>query len=245
MGNVALITGAAKRLGAATASLFHQQGWNVVIHYQSSAEAAEQLVENFNQQRANSAIALPADMNQQTDIQRLAEQAANQWQRLDVLVNNASQFYPTPIADATENDWQALMNSNLRGPFELIQAVLPHLQQSKCASIVNMIDIYAAASLAEHPIYCSAKAGLAALTRNLAQDLGPTVRVNGVAPGAILWPSSGQDNAGSIIAATPLKRCGTPDEIAQAVYWLAAEASFITGHILPVDGGRSIVMAGN
>lgn len=137
------------------------------------------------------------------------------------------------------------MSSNLKAPFLLIQACAPLLTQSASAGIVNMIDIYAERTLAEHPIYCAAKAGLAALTRNLARDLGPTIRVNGVAPGAILWPEGGQANADSIVAATPLKRCGTPEEIAEAVYWLATQASFITGHILPVDGGRSLTIAGN
>lgn len=245
MGNVVLITGAARRLGAATAEYFHQRGFRVLVHYQHSETDAEALVARLNQRRANSAHALQANLLNNKETEALAQAASNHWGQLDVLINNASQFYPTPMGQATEQHWHALMGSNLKAPLLLAQALLPVLRKSPCASIVNMVDLYASHTLPEHTIYCAAKAGLAALTRNLARDLGPHVRVNGVAPGAILWPSAGQDNADSIVAATPLKRCGTAEEIAAAVYWLATEATFITGHILPVDGGRGLVLAGN
>lgn len=245
MGNVVLVTGAARRLGAATVQHFHQQGFRVLVHYQHSAEEAHTLVETLNQQRENSAHAIQANLFETDGIKALAEIAHEHWGRLDMLVNNASQFYPSPIDNAEEEHWQALMGSNLKAPFLLIQALLPALRNSANASIVNMVDLYASHTLPEHSIYCAAKAGLASLTRNLARDLGPHIRVNGVAPGAILWPSGGQANADDIVAATPLKRCGTPQEIAAAVYWLAMEATFITGHILPVDGGRGLVLAGN
>jgi len=242
---IALITGGGKRLGAASATLFHRQGFTVLIHCHSSRQAADSLAEKFNQERAHSAFVYAADITRPQEIRALAAEITAQHRQLDVLVNNASQFYPTPLASATAQEWDELMGSNLQAPFLLIQAFAPLLAQSPVASIVNMIDIYAERTLAEHAIYCSAKAGLAALTRNLARDLGPKIRVNGVAPGAILWPEGGQDNASSIVDATPLRRCGTPEEIAEAVYWLATQANFITGHILPVDGGRSLTIAGN
>lgn len=245
MGNVALITGAARRLGAATAGYFHQRGWRVLVHYQHSKTEADALVARLNQRRANSAHALQANLLSNGAPEALAQAAGNHWGRLDVLVNNASQFYPTPLGQAGEQQWHELMGSNVKAPLLLTQALLPMLRQSPAASIVNMVDLYASHTLPEHTIYCAAKAGLAALTRNLARDLGPHIRVNGVAPGAILWPSGGQENANDIVAATPLKRCGTAEEIAAAVYWLATEATFITGHILPVDGGRGLVLAGN
>src|SRR5699024_10437514 len=179
----------------------------------------------LNQKRTHSAFVYVADLTQPQEIRALATEITAQHGQLDVLINNASQFYPTPLASATVQEWDELMGSNLQAPFLLIQAFAPLLAQSPVASIVNMIDIYAERTFAEHAIYCAAKAGLAALTRNLARDLGPKVRVNGVAPGAILWPEGGQDNANSIVDATPLKRCGTPEEIAEAVHWLATQAS--------------------
>jgi len=243
--HIVLITGGAKRLGAASVKHFHSQGFTVLIHCHSSRQTADALAEQLNQQRAHSAFVYVADLTQPHEIDTLTADISAQHGQLDVLINNASQFYPTPLADASLHEWEELMSSNLKAPFLLIQACAPLLTQSASAGIVNMIDIYAERTLAEHPIYCAAKAGLAALTRNLARDLGPAIRVNGVAPGAILWPEGGQANADSIVAATPLKRCGTPEEIAEAVYWLATQASFITGHILPVDGGRSLTIAGN
>lgn len=240
-----LITGGAKRLGAASARQFHDHGYTVLIHCHGSYPEAEALAENLNQQRPNSAFVFTADLTHEAAITQLVSAIQQQHGQLDVLVNNASQFYPTPLAQTTLAQWDELMDSNLKAPFLLIQAFAPLLAQSAIGSVVNMIDIYAERTLPAHAVYCSAKAGLAALTRNLARDLGPKIRINGVAPGAILWPEGGQENADDILEATPLKRCGTPEEIAQAVYWLAAQASFITGHILPVDGGRNLTIAGN
>src|SRR5699024_1124362 len=245
MGNVVLITGAARRIGAATAEYFHSQGFRVLIHYQNSGGPADALIAKLNKRREDSAHGLQANLLVKEEIKTLAQEAMEHWGQLDVLINNASQFYATPLSKANDEQWQELMGSNLKAPFDLIQALLPALGESEEASIINMIDIYAQHPLQDHPIYCSAKAGLAALTRSLARDLAPDIRVNGIAPGAILWPSSGQENEEDIIAATPLKRRGTPDEIAAAAYWLAVHASFITGHILPVDGGRSLIMAGS
>ncbi len=242
---IALITGAAQRLGAATSTHFHQQGYDIIIHYHRSAEKAEALAQRLNKERSHSARVIKADLTDKESIQTLIEYIHEQAGQLDVLVNNASQFYPTPLSQATPEAWNELMDSNLKAPFLLIQGLVTLLRKSPVASVVNMIDIYAEHTLPEHSIYCAAKAGLQALTRNLAQDLGPHIRVNGVAPGAILWPEGGQANANSIVQATPLKRCGTPEEIAQAVFWLATQATFITGHTLPVDGGRSLTLGGH
>lgn len=244
MAPTVLITGGAKRLGAASARQFHSHGYTVFIHCHGSYQAAEALAKDFNQQRPSSAFVFKADLTDSAAVAQLANEIKQHGQ-LDVLVNNASQFYPTPLAQTTLTQWDELMDSNLKAPFWLIQAFAPLLAQSAIASVINMIDIYAERTLPAHAVYCSAKAGLAALTRNLARDLGPKIRINGIAPGAILWPEGGQKNASDIIAATPLKRCGTPEEIAEAVYWLAVHASFITGHVLPVDGGRNLTMAGN
>ncbi len=242
---VALITGAAHRLGAATARRLHQRGWRVVVHYRSRQQQAEALVDGFNQARPASAIALAADLSQADDIERLARTTIARWGRLDGLVNNASRFYPTPTATATIEDWDALLNTNLRAPFLLTQNCLSALQQSNGA-IVNLIDIYHQRPLANHPLYCASKAGLASLTQAWARDFAPNVRVNGVSPGAILWPDNGEtvdpDYQRGILAKTPLGRTGTPDDIAGAVAFLLCDAPFVTGQILAVDGGRSLSM---
>ncbi|MDC0663711.1 pteridine reductase [Marinobacter sp. SS21] len=242
---VALVTGAAHRLGAATASRLHQRGWRVIIHYRSRPQQAKALVERFNQARPGSAIALAADLSQANDIKQLAQAAIARWGRLDGLVNNASLFYPTPTATASTEDWDAILNTNLRAPFLLVQQCLNALQQSNGA-IVNLLDIYHQRPLANHPLYCASKAGLASLTQAWARDLAPNVRVNGVSPGAILWPDNGEaidpDYQQAILAKTPLCRTGTPDDIAGAVAFLLCDAPFVTGQILAVDGGRSLNM---
>jgi pteridine reductase len=240
---VALITGAARRLGAETARTLHQRGMRVLIHYRNSSSEAEALVAELNAIRAESAHALPADLDSPEQVRILANMAIQHWRRLDLLVNNASSFYPTPLGNSSDEDWTRLINSNLRAPYILTEALAPTLAKYQ-GSIVNIIDVYAEKPLAQHTLYCMAKAGLAMLTRSSARELGPQVRVNGVAPGPILWPEQGQDNQSSIIAATALKRSGTPADVAAMVAFLALEAPYVTGQIVAVDGGRSLGFQG-
>lgn len=242
---VALVTGAAHRLGAKTAQTLHDRGWNLVIHYRSQHQKAEALAGDLNQTRPGSAFTLKADLSNLAEVQQLAEQSVAQWGRLDGLVNNASVFYPNPTEQAMTQDWDSIMNTNLRAPFFLLQACLPALRDS-AGGVVNLIDIYSERPLPEHPLYCASKAGLAALTKSWAKDLAPSVRVNGVSPGAILWPEGeaelDRSNQQAILEKTPLARTGTPEDIAGAIAFLLCDAPFITGQILPVDGGRSLNM---
>lgn len=242
---VALITGAAHRLGAHTAETLHGRGWNVVIHYRSRQEQARQLIDKLNRERADSATSVQADLTNPEDLARLAKTACEHWQRLDGLVNNASVFYPNPTEIATEDDWQGIMGANLKAPFFLLQHCLPALKKSSGA-VVNLIDIYSEKPLKDHPLYCASKAGLAALTRSWAKDLAPDVRVNGVSPGAILWPEGeaeiDADYQKAILDKTPLARTGNPSDIAGAITWLICDAPFVTGQIISVDGGRSLNM---
>jgi pteridine reductase len=242
---VALITGAAHRLGAQIARHLHGRGWNVVIHYRSRQAQAEDLANEMNRQRDSSAIALQADLSDPQAINPLAEQAIAAWGRLDGLVNNASVFYPNPTEKAGNKDWEAVMGTNLRAPFFLGQACLPALREAGGA-IINLIDIYSERPLADHPLYCASKSGLASLTRSWAKDLAPEVRVNGVSPGAILWPEGDaeidKEHQRSILAKTPLARTGQPRDIAGAIAFLLCDAPFVTGQILAVDGGRSLNM---
>jgi len=240
---VALITGSAHRLGACTARHLHQRGWNVLIHHRSRPDQAEELAGELNHMRSDSAHVLQADLTDPAAVENLAQQAIAAWDRLDALINNASVFYPTPTEEAGLDDWDTLMHSNLRGPFLLGRACLGELR-SRQGSIVNMIDIYAERPLADHPLYCASKAGLAALTRSWAKDLAPEIRVNCVSPGAILWPENGEemiaDHQQTILDKTPLHRTGNPDDIAGAITYLVCDAPFVTGQILSVDGGRSL-----
>ena len=242
---VALITGAAHRLGAHTARHLHGRGWNIVIHYRSRQDQAEALKSELNALREHSAVILQADLSEPDSIAPLAEQAIAAWGRLSGLVNNASVFYPNPTEKARNQDWDAVMDTNLRAPFFLGQACLPALRESGGA-IVNLIDIYSQRPLADHPLYCASKAGLASLTLSWAKDLAPEVRVNGVSPGAILWPEGDAEidpqYQQSILAKTPLARTGQPDDIAGAIAFLLCDATFITGQVLSVDGGRSLNM---
>lgn len=242
---VALITGAAQRLGARIAERLHQRGWRVVIQFRSRRTQAEALAATLNGQRPDSAVAIAAELDREDSLTNLAAQSLACWGRLDALVNNASVFYPTPTGQASSDDWHKIMDANLRAPFFLGQALLPALQaQQGC--IINLIDVYSERPLPRHPIYCASKAGLAALTRAWARDLAPAIRVNGVSPGAILWPDgeSPVDPAyqQSILDKTPLARTGTPEDIAGAVAFLVCDAPFVTGQILAVDGGRSLNM---
>jgi pteridine reductase len=241
-GRWALVTGAAKRIGAVIASTLHEAGANVAIHYNRSATDADQLAKQLNLRRASSAFTVPADMRDIAAVERMAAQVLERTGgRLDVLVNNASNFYPTPLGSITLEQWDDLFGSNLKAPLFLSQAVLPALRAAR-GVIVNIVDVHAQRPLRDHPIYGPAKAGLAMLTRSLAKDLGPDIRVNGVSPGAILWPDEGMSDAlrAGIIKQTALKRSGTPEDIAAAVLFLVRDAPYVTGQIIAVDGGRSV-----
>jgi pteridine reductase len=240
-GRWALVTGAAKRIGAVVASTLHEAGANVVIHYHHSADEAEQLAAELNGRRANSALTASADVREVTELERMAKQVLKRTGRLDVLVNNASNFYPTPLGTVTEENWYDLMGSNLKAPLFLSQAMLPALRTAN-GVIINIVDVHSQRPLRDHVVYGAAKAGLAMLTRSLAKDLGPHVRVNGVSPGAIMWPEEGMSDQlrAAIIRQTALKRSGTPEDIAAAVLFLVRDAPYVTGQIIAVDGGRSV-----
>ena len=240
-GRWALVTGSGRRIGATIAERLHEAGANVAVHYLKSSAPAAGLVARRNARRSQSAFAIGADLRSAAGIAGLVEQIVTRAGRLDVLVNNASSFYPTKLGSVTEADWSDIVDSNLKAPLFLSQAALPHLRASR-GTIVNMIDIHARRPLRHHHVYGAAKAGLAMLTRSLARDLAPEIRVNGVAPGAILWPEDGMTEhvKESIIRKIPLGRAGEPDDIARAVLFLVRDAPYITGQIIAVDGGRSI-----
>lgn len=239
---VALITGAAQRIGAVIAKSLHQRGLNVVIHYRNSQQAAHALVSELNAIRVHSAHALAADLCDSEQCTALVQQCVEHAGGLDILVNNASSFYPTPLAAINTEQFDDLLGSNLKGPLFLSSAAADYLQKNNGA-IINISDIHARQPLAQHAVYCAAKAGLESLTRSLAQALAPQVRVNAIAPGAIMWPQNtpSQQNQQAIIDATQLKRLGTPEDIASAVCFLALDAHFVTGQILAIDGGRMLV----
>ena len=238
---VALITGGAKRIGAETARTLHAAGMNIVIHYRSSQKAADELCYELNNARDNSAAVVQADLNDDHAYGKLIEDTVEIWGHLDVLINNDSSFFPTEIGSITLGHWHNLMNSNLKAPLFLSQAATPYLKETG-GCIINMVDIHAFRPMKKHPVYCAAKAGLAMLTQSLAKELGPEIRVNGIGPGAILWPDNDIDEATKkrIIERTALKRHGEPKDIAKAILFLVRDADYITGHIVPVDGGRSL-----
>ena len=240
-GKTALITGAAQRIGAQIARTLHDAGCDIVIHYRSSDQAAKNLCNELNDSRPNSANHLQADLDETEKLGDVIEQAVKFWGRLDILINNASSFYPTPVGTITLENWDDLFNSNLKAPLFLSQAAIPHLRTSH-GCIINIVDVHAFRPMSKHPVYCSAKAGLAMLTQSLAKDLGPEIRVNGVAPGAILWPENdmNDETKNLILKRTALKRPGNPEDIAKTVLFLARDANYITGQIIPVDGGRSL-----
>ncbi len=238
---VALVTGAARRIGAVIARTLHSDGCDVAIHYRGSADEAHALVDELNELRTDSAAAFSADLADITAIEHLAAQVSNWRDRLDILVNNASSFYPTPAGTITESQWDDLVGTNLKAPLFLSQAALPALREAG-GVIVNIVDVHSTHPLRDHPVYGPAKAGLAMLTRSLAKDLAPAVRVNGVSPGAILWPENdmSDDTKQSILSQVPLARPGDPADIADAVLYLVRDATYVTGQIIAVDGGRSI-----
>jgi len=240
-GKWALITGAGKRIGACTARTLHEAGAGIVVHYRSSQGPAEALTGKLNALRADSAIAVKADLLDTENLDVVLSEIVARIGRLDILVNNASSFYPTPLGSITEQQWDDLVGTNLKAPLFLSQAAELHLRDSG-GVIINIIDIHAARPLRHHAVYGIAKAGLAMLTRSLARDLAPAIRVNGVSPGAILWPEDDMADSvkTNIIGQVPLRRAGEPDDIANCVLYLARDAGYITGQIIAVDGGRSI-----
>lgn len=247
---VALVTGAAKRIGAVIARELHASGFNLVIHYYHSAPQAKALIDELNSIRENSAAGVQANLADHSQVTLLADKSLGIWQRMDVVVNNASSFYPTPIDQATEADWENLMSSNLKSPFFLAQALAPALKKNY-GCIINIADIYAQRPLKNHSIYSIAKAGNIMLTKSLAQELAPEIRVNGIAPGAILWPESSEKSGEEKLTEThkekilnqiPLQATGTAEDIAKAILFLTKDAPYITGQILAVDGGRSLTI---
>ena len=240
-GKSALITGGARRVGAAIARRLHAAGAAVLIHYRDSEAQATKLVAELNATRAKSAAKVKAELLAPIAPRALVGAALGEFGRLDLLVNNASSFFPVDVGAIEASHWEELIGSNLRAPLFISQEAAPELRKH-AGAIVNIVDIHADRPLKGYPVYSIAKAGLAALTRSLALELAPTVRVNAVAPGAIAWPDDGQFDPGErerIVATTPLGRVGSPEDIAQAVHFLAC-ASYVTGEIIAVDGGRSI-----
>jgi len=237
-GKTALITGAARRIGAVIAEALHGAGMNVVLHYRGSSAEARKLASRFNQLRPASAMTVQADLLQIDRLPDLIRRAASEWGSLDVLINNASTFYPTPLGEITEQAWDELIGTNLKAPLFLAQAAARDLAiQSGC--IVNIVDIHAERPLKGYTVYSIAKAGLVMLTRSLAREMAPAVRVNAVAPGAILWPEAEGVQA-QILERVALKRQGSPQDIARTVVFLVRDAGYITGQVITVDGGRTL-----
>ncbi|WP_028115404.1 pteridine reductase [Ferrimonas senticii] len=238
---VALVTGSAKRIGAAIIRQFHQQGYRVLIHCRHSKDEAERLAASLNLTRADSAQVLQMDLSSSEGPLDLARHALACWGRVDCLVNNASSFYPTPIGQIDDQHWQQLVGSNMRAPLLLAQALAPTLTQHH-GSIINLIDVHGDSPLKNHTLYCMAKAALAMMTKSLALELAPKVRVNGVSPGAILWPEQAisAEKQQALLAEVPLGRLGELDDIAKTVLFLAVDAPYISGQIIAVDGGRSL-----
>lgn len=236
---VALVTGAARRLGAGIARRLHADGWQLALHFNQSDADMQRLLETFNATRPASAIGLQADLSQFDRLPELVAQTVGRFGRMDGLVNNASAFFPTPLGAVVPAQWDALMSVNTCAPLFLSQAATPHLRATGGA-IVNLIDIHAQRPLRDHVVYGMSKAALAYQTRALALELAPQVRVNGIAPGAILWPDAGKDVADrqALLARVPLARIGTVEEIADTAAWLLDSAGYVTGQIINVDGGQ-------
>lgn len=238
---VALITGAAARIGAATATLLHENGYRVIIHYNNSVENANALANSLNNIREDSARILEANLMDSEAVSALADRSIAAWGQLDLLVNNASAFYPTPLETITEEQWQELFASNAMAPLLLARSTTDMLRQQQ-GCIINISDTHVRRGLKNHSIYIMAKSALEGMTRTMARDLAPEVRVNAIAPGAILWAENGNDLShemkAAIIDGISLKRMGEPLDIANAVLFLAGNASYITGQVLHVDGGR-------
>jgi len=239
---VAVVTGAAKRIGASIARQLHEKDFDVLVHYRSSDTAATQLITELNGTRTDSAFSIKADLQKGDSVSKIINAAMDNFGRVDLLVNNASVFYPTPLGNITANDFGNLFATNVQAPLLLAQAAYPHLTECE-GSIVNIIDIYSQLTHKEHSVYSASKAALSNLTKSLATEFAPAVRVNGVSPGAILWPegeaSLSEDKKQEVLCKIPLSRMGSAEDIAKAVLYLA-EAQFVTGHIINVDGGRCL-----
>ena len=243
-GKVVLITGGAKRVGAATCRRLHAAGANLMLHYRESAGEARLLQAELNNHRKDSVALIQADLLDLGKLQSIVDQTLQTLGKLDALVNNASSFFQTPVGEITAAQWEDLIGTNLRAPTFLAQAAAPALKKSQGA-IVNITDIHAERPLKNYVVYSVAKAGLVGLTRSLARELAPEVRVNAVAPGPILWPDDEAFDELSrqrIISHTPLKREGSPDDIAKAVHFLLADATYVTGETINVDGGRHVAL---
>lgn len=240
---VVLITGAARRIGAEIAKTFHREGFDVALHYNRSAEDANALAETLNSQRKNSAATFQAELTDVSAIKTMTKSVFQWRNKLNVLINNASSFYPTELGSASEEQWDDLMGSNLKGPYFLCQAVAQKLRESS-GSIISIADIYAKNPLKGYSIYCIAKAGNIMLTKSLAKELAPEVRVNGIAPGVILWPNTddqmSETTKHKVIDSVPLGRTGRPADIAKLALFLATTASYTTGQVIAVDGGSSL-----
>jgi pteridine reductase len=238
---VALITGAAKRIGAEIARVLHRAGFDLALHYRSSAAEIAALRDELEAQRRDSTLLLQADLGEIERLPALVEQTVARFGRLDALVNNASSYFRTPLGEIDDAAWQALFSANAQGPLFLSQAALPALRAARGA-IVNLVDIYAERPLEQHTVYCMAKAALAMMTLSLARELGPTIRVNGVAPGNVLWSENPvkAETLAVVEERTSLQRQGSPADIAEAVRWLLLDAHYVTGQIIRVDGGRSL-----
>lgn len=240
---VVLITGGAKRVGAAITRALHQQGANVMLHYHTSQQEAETLQAELNQTRADSVAIMQANLLQTADLPKLIQATLHQFGRLDALINNASSYYATPLGGISEAQWDELTGSNLKAPLFLSQAAADALFASR-GCIVNITDMHIERPKKHYIVYSAAKAGLVNLTKSLAQELAPNVRVNAVAPGPVLWPEDNQEfdeiYRQQVVNQTLLKRTGEPEDIAKAVKFLVYDAPFITGHVLAVDGGRHL-----
>jgi len=238
---VALVTGGSARIGAAICKAMHAAGAHVVVHYRSSREAAKTLADQFNQERAGSASLLQGDLCDMQRVPQLVDEVLEAHGQLDILINNASSYYPTPLGSATQEQWDDLFGSNARAPFFLSQAAAPALRE-RHGCIVNLVDIHADRPNKQHPVYSMAKAANAMLVKSLARELAPQVRVNGVAPGAALWPEHYFDDAErqEILKRIPLGRPAGAEQIVNAVMFMVAGSDYITGQILAVDGGRSV-----
>lgn len=241
VGQVGLITGAAQRIGAALARALHREGMNLALHYRRSTACALALHRELVAERPDSVLLLQADLLDPMAPEQLIGAVAARFGRLDLLVNNASSYYPTPLGEVTEDQWHDLIGTNLKAPFFVAQLAAPLLRASG-GTIVNLVDIHAERPLKGYPVYSIAKAGNAMLVKSLARELGPGVRVNGIAPGAILWPDAdpGEAEKAGILARTALRRLGTPEDIVRTLLFLVRDAPYLTGQIISVDGGRTL-----
>jgi len=235
---IAIITGGAKRIGKAIAIALHAQGYDVVIQYLASKKQADALCTQLNKKRSNSASSFLCELHNEVSVQTFIDFIKKNHSRVDVLVNNASSFFSTPVQKATNSQWQLLMDSNVKAPYFLTQGLLTQLKKSK-GKVINIVDIYGDRPLDEYSIYSISKAALIMQTKALAKELGPQIRVNGIAPGAILWPENKANKVSALLGKTALKKQGSEKDIVGAMMYLL-DADYVTGQIIQVDGGRSL-----